>query len=104
MRAAKLILGLLMMGETAVAQTPPQADPTPAPVPSTPAAPVPSAAPTPPPPTAAPVETDVTVRQRPSLGLDDMLRQARDYRDRLDMAIQQMNTKAEQIRQQKDII
>jgi len=33
-----------------------------------------------------------------------MLRQARDYRDRLDMAIQQMNTKAEQIRQQKDII
>jgi len=93
-RALKILLGATLCLQAGVARSQGQGPATTLPPTDTP----------PPAPNPAAPDVNVPVRQRPSLTPAEMLTQARDYRERMEQIVRQVQTLVEQARQQKDVI
>jgi hypothetical protein len=83
-RALKLILGTMLFGQAVMAQPPPPASP--------------------PAPAAEAPGVDVTVRKRPTITPQEMVRTTDDYRKRMTEMLQRLRGLVDNARRQKDII
>jgi hypothetical protein len=90
----RLGLGLLLLLQAGGAESRQATAPPPAA--GAPRAPLPGAAP--------PSEVDISVRQRSTLGPQDMLNQSRDYRDRMEKILAEVQAQSDAARKRKDVI
>jgi hypothetical protein len=67
-------------------------------------APAPAPGPTPAPAAPPPAEADIAVRQRSTLSPQEMIRQSRDYRERMVQVLKRIEGLVEQAKKEKDII
>ncbi len=88
-RAFKLLVGVVLVGHQAFAQTPP---------PGAQRAPAAGG------PTAGPTDVDISVPRKSKLNAEDMMTQSRDYRARVQEILLRIQSLQEQARKQKDII
>jgi hypothetical protein len=98
-RVLKILLGVALLGQGVMAAQPP-ATPAGAPPPGG----TPPAAAVPPPAGTPPADTDISVRQRPSLSPQDMMTQAREYRSRMDVLVKELQELIQKAQDAKDVI